>query len=523
MQFSDADYRDIQGLARFGFGHLKEAVFLLERIADPAAARAWLAATPVTNAIREDRLPQHALQVAFTFEGLQALGVSPQALGAFSDEFQTGMTEKNRSRRLGDTAANDPERWHWGKPGEAPHVLIMLYAPDGGLAAWEAKVKGAGFASAFTPYYRLSTSDLDDAEPFGFIDGISQPVLDWQREKPTRLRDTTEYTNVAALGEFLLGYPNEYGRYTDRPLLDPHDDPRGILPMAEDVPGKKDLGRNGSYLVLRDLAQDVAGFWRFVKAKSGDEPLEEQRLAGAMAGRLPPDIKIIPPVLAIGPVDDPPRINPQGVPVARLSEESIDGVGPELLDIWRNQLTFKSDPDGTGCPYGAHIRRANPRSADLPLGTRGVFAKLMRTLGFASKHPHEDLVASTRFHRILRRGREYIVEPGRSNQETERLEERGLRFMCLNANIARQFEFVQISWLANAKFNGLDEDDPLVGNRAKLMTGAAVDTFTRLQDDGMPCRVQGLPQFVTVNGGAYFFMPGIAALQYIASDPAARS
>ena len=77
MQFSEVDYRDIQGLARFGFGHLKEAVFLLERIADPAAARAWLAAAPVTTAIRKDEPPQRALQVAFTFEGLQALGLSP--------------------------------------------------------------------------------------------------------------------------------------------------------------------------------------------------------------------------------------------------------------------------------------------------------------------------------------------------------------------------------------------------------------------------------------------------------------
>ena len=239
-------------------------------------------------------------------------------------------------------------------------------------------------------------------------------------------------------------------------------------------------------------------------------------LAGAMTGRLPPDVPIIPSGYTIVPADDPKRLIPRGVPVARLSEESVDGVGPDLKEIWLNQLTFKTDPDGTGCPYGAHVRRANPRSADLPLGTHGPVARLMRTLGFASRHPHDDLVASTRFHRILRRGREYIAEPGRGSAETQHIEERGLRFVCLNANIARQFEFIQISWLANAKFNGLDEDDPLVGNRAKLMTGAAVDTFTRPQDSGLPCRVHGLPQFVKVNGGAYFFMPGIAALRYIA-------
>jgi hypothetical protein len=30
--------------------------------------------------------------------------------------------------------------------------------------------------------------------------------------------------------------------------------------------------------------------------------------------------------------------------------------------------------------------------------------------------------------------------------------------------------------------------------------------------------VHGLPQFVTVRGGAYFFMPGLSALRYIAQD-----
>ena len=31
-------------------------------------------------------------------------------------------------------------------------------------------------------------------------------------------------------------------------------------------------------------------------------------------------------------------------------------------------------------------------------------------------------------------------------------------------------------------------------------------------------RVEGLPQFVTVRGGAYFFLPGRRALRYIASE-----
>ena len=189
-------------------------------------------------------------------------------------------------------------------------------------------------------------------------------------------------------------------------------------------------------------------------------------------------------------------------------------MGPEAADIRQNQFTFHGDVNGTACPYGAHIRRSNPRNADLPEGTRGLFGRLLRILGFGRTHPHDDLIASTRFHRILRRGREYAFEATR--KDGARVIERGLRFMCLNGNISRQFEFIQASWLANPKFEGLDESDPLVGNRMPLSAGASSNTFTRPQQSGLCRRSAALPQFVHVHGGAYFFMPGISALRYLA-------
>ena len=92
---------------------------------------------------------------------------------------------------------------------------------------------------------------------------------------------------------------------------------------------------------------------------------------------------------------------------------------------------------------------------------------------------------------------------------------RGLRFICLNANIARQFEFVQSAWLMSTKFDGLSgESDPLMGNRAAIGDGHATGNFTIPREQGPRRCVSGLPQFVMVRGGAYFFLPGIRALRY---------
>ena len=73
-----------------------------------------------------------------------------------------------------------------------------------------------------------------------------------------------------------------------------------------------------------------------------------------------------------------------GAPLVPLSHEPIEGVGPALEDIASNHFTYASDPAGLRCPIGAHVRRANPRTGDLPAGTRSLFARLLRMLGFKS-------------------------------------------------------------------------------------------------------------------------------------------
>src|SRR6266851_146280 len=130
-------FDDIQGLVRFAHAHLSEATFTLLRIADVAAARAWLSAAPVTSARASGPLPNTALQIGFTCGGLRRFGLGEDAIAGFSAEFISGMAgDDNRSRRLGDVGDNSPALWRWGGPGREPHLVVMLYARPGGLAAW---------------------------------------------------------------------------------------------------------------------------------------------------------------------------------------------------------------------------------------------------------------------------------------------------------------------------------------------------------------------------------------------------
>src|SRR5262249_52765312 len=268
---------------------------------------------------------------------------------------------------------------------------------------------------------------LDGVEPFGFADGISQPMTDWDGKAGTN-KDEREYRNLTARGEFLLGYPNEYGKYTMRPLVAEADDPQRLLPAAEDAVGRRDLGRNGTYLVFRHLRQDVRGFWRFLDQQASRPPDERRKLSEAMIGR-----------------------TMAGEPLLPLSDRPIAGVDPGDR---QNRFTYDTDPRGFRCPLGAHIRRANPRTADLPPGAAGLWSRLVRIAGFGRKDFRDDLVSSVRFHRLLRRGRKY--GPGLSPEDAVRPDgrdnaERGLYFICVNANIGRQPQIVHNAWTLSAQ------------------------------------------------------------------------
>jgi deferrochelatase/peroxidase EfeB len=238
-------------------------------------------------------------------------------------------------------------------------------------------------------------------------------------------------------------------------------------------------------------------FWQFINRQAGGDAAEADKLAAAFVGR-----------------------TRTGDPLAPLQERAIPGIGTQPDQIRQNQFTFDKDPSGRRCPFGAHARRANPRNTDYPGRPTDLVARGITMLGFGPKGFRDDLMSSVRFHRIVRRGREYgprlspldALAPAPAGDP-----EQGLHFICLNANILRQFEFLQNAWIMNTKFSALTgESDPLLGNRVAIPPDPVTGDFTMQEDGVLRRRVSGLPQFITVRGGAYFLLPSLRALRYFA-------
>ena len=193
--------------------------------------------------------------------------------------------------------------------------------------------------------------------------------------------------------------------------------------------GYLNFGLNGSYLVVRELRQYVERFWdsmkqiadRINKDQPGAAPVNAEWVAERVIGR-----------------------NVNGDLLCPASVSASGYLKPDAYGDPQNQFRFrKDDPDGFGCPLGSHVRRANPRDG------------LAKDMGSA-----DTLLDAANNHRILRRGRKFGTSLARDQKDDGT--DRGLLFMCLNTDIARQFEFVQHVWLLNTNFATLfDETDPL--------------------------------------------------------------
>ncbi len=524
--------KQAQGIVVSGFNALPSALALFLEFgpkqpvggAGPGPAGNWLqtlmGVAPITDADKPDK---RAACIAFTWTGLQNLGLPDAGLASFPAPFSEGMYQEDRLRRLGDKindtwqptvidggplwSANIPARKKdtappkaspLGNVGGTPegderqvttpttvHALLLLYDADvAAVTAWAGAVEQALAPANVKIVHRLQLDlRLDQngvgREHFGFADGLSQPrpYENITSGDPTVLVDGQpaphDYWNGVPLGDILIGHNDLHDEKSPGPLIPDSDDGKARaagLTAAGAPAGLLNFGLNGSYLVVRELRQNVAAFWKSFKAEAEKISLQD------------PSAK---------PVSDLWLAE-------RAIGRSIDGhllcpggklLPPDRFNHPQNDFLFKeNDPNGFGCPLGSHVRRANPRDS------------LAKDMAAA-----QTLLDAANNHRILRRGRKYGATIRQRDQDDNA--ERGLLFMCLNTDIARQFEFIQQRWLLNRNFSTLfDEADPLIGPKGRFTVNE------------QPLRkIVEVETYVQCAGGEYFFLPSIPALNYLAT------
>ena len=294
VELKPEDMKDIQGFVMSGYAHLPCVSYLMLRVVNATAARGWLSDLVSEVTTSEGKQEISCLNVALTYHGLTALGLEKSALESFSRPFIEGMATTHRSRILRDNNDdNTPDKWDWGGNKSEPiDILLLLFAKDEPMLAsvikdQQAKYEAGGLAQVIA----LGAGRQPDIhEHFGFADGLGQPAI----EGTFQTRDAAE-RNVIKAGEILLSYTNDYGQPADSPSVSMSSDPSGLLPPSPVKPGAasdqtatRDLGRNGTYLVFRQLAQDVLKFCQFLDRstlRDGQlDPAASTRLAAKFVG-----------------------------------------------------------------------------------------------------------------------------------------------------------------------------------------------------------------------------------------------
>jgi Dyp-type peroxidase family len=403
--------------------------------------RAWLAAILATvHSVEQARASiekeNRWVSVAFTWNGLRALGLDETSLASFPEVFRQGMVA--RAEMLGDTGANHPDNWIGGLASPDLHAIVILFARDA-AERQRCEAEHQKLVAQCEGVEVLSSLDLEATPPFdyahdhfGYRDRMSQPVIDGSGEEPTPGTGAP-----LKAGEFILGYPDENG-------------PPANLPQPEI------LSRNGSYMAYRRLQEHVGAFRDFLR-EHGKTPEEQELMAAKLMGRWRSGAPLV-----LAPDKDDPAL----------------GADPQR----NNDFNYKQmDPHGYAVPLGSHIRRMNPR----------------------------DTAANMNRRRMIRRGGTY--GPPLPEEAPEDGIERGIAAFIICASLIRQFEFAQNVWVNDRNFHELgNERDPVCGNH---------DGTLEFKIPKRPIRkkITGLPAFTTLRGGAYFFLPGLKALRYLAA------
>jgi Dyp-type peroxidase family len=422
---------------------------------DSAKGRAWLRNMfKHVNARQQEHGTNFTVNFGFTYQGLKALGLSQRSLDSFPEAFRVGM--RGRAQLVGDIGPHAPEYWEGGLGGPDIHAmgLVRTDSDEGREEATRiirdemAATGGVEIRFVQDTMALAHESGIGaEGEHFGFADPISQPPIEGA-ETPSYpgdgVQDPDGTWRPLKPGEFLLGYEDEAG------------------PDSAQAPEPFELRRNGTFVVFRKLYQDVAAFRRYLataaKALYGsDDQYHQELVAAKMMGRWRSGCP-----LDLSPEKDDPVI----------------AADPQR----RNDFTYAGDDQGLRCPLGSHLRRTNPRATPLKRAT------------------------TVRRHRLIRRGVEYGPHLPDGVIQDDRAD-RGIVQLLIQADIERQFEFVQKEWMAGGEFTGLDpnEHDPILGvggQGSQMVVPGAKQPF-----------LFDLPTFVKVKGGEYLFVPGLKALE----------
>lgn len=494
-----------QSIVTSGFSTLGEGVALFLELPEDCGG-AWLQAlmdiSPVTAAsdVGADDPLRQAISVSFTGTGLTRMGLPKAALATFSAPFREGMFQEDRLRRLGDrrsgewldTVIDGGPIWSGNTPVEASekpehacqetteitvHAMVLAYlgtleevqaladSVEALLAEHSVKI-----AHSLPLVLDVIESKGFSREHFGFADGLSQPIPFDKNgavlSKGEKSIEPDEHNGVP-LGEILIGHKNGHQEFAPGPMVD--DRKGGQLDSDPQAEGFYDFGKNGSYVVVRQLRQNVAAFWDGLDAAAEKARKQDPKAKHITADWLAEKI--------VGRTKEGHVLRPDGY------------LSPGAEGRQRNDFYyFDDDRYGYGCPLGSHVRRSNPRDSLAP-----------------KESQKQSLLDAANNHRILRRGRKYGTKI--ANPRVDDGADRGLLFICLNTDIARQFEFTQHTWLLNSDFSTLfEETDPLVG----------ADGMMTIPEDPLRRRI-AVQTFVQMVGGEYFFLPSLPALRYLAA------
>jgi Dyp-type peroxidase family len=348
---------------------------------------------------------------------------------------------------------------------------------------------------------------LTGHEHFGFKDGISQPGIrgrissapsDFLTPRLIDPQDPLARTH-AQPGQPLV-WPGQFLLGAKYPVQNAFN---SLQPQPNSIP-EPAWAANGSFLVFRRLRQNVAGFWQLMNSEAKRLAAKHPSLAGLTMERL---ASLLVGRWASGsptmraPLVDAPQLAAHHFAVNNFQFTNATNavrLVPAAANPPDDFSAAPADDDGLRCPFAAHIRKVNPRDDTTEIGG-----------------PERTLLK-----RIIRRGIPFgrpLANPLRPGSDKA---ERGLLFVCYQASIEAQFEFLMTDW-ADATMNPRSYpndtpsgQDPIIGQQPNDRRQRSCT----LRIDPQTFETITLPSdFVTVTGGGYFFAPSITALQTVLS------